>query len=61
MEQKRGERRKNKDFKRGGKLGQGVGVLKKGGVLEPLYKLWITLGMFLHMVWGTWVQFSQIL
>ena len=40
----------NKDFKGengggrglGGKLGQGVGVLKKGeGGLEPPYKLWL--------------------
>ena len=34
----RKERRGNKDFKKGGKMGQGVGTLKKGG-LEPLYEL----------------------
>ena len=50
MEQKRGrgkERgnkkgRGNKNFKKGGKLDQGVGALKRegGGGLEPPYKLW---------------------
>ena len=28
--------------KEGGKLGQGVGALKKGG-LEPPYELWVTI------------------
>ena len=35
----RKEERSNKDIKNGGKLGQGVGVLKRG-LLETLYKLW---------------------
>ena len=36
------QRRGNKDFKKGCKLDQGVGALKKGGEggLEPPYKLW---------------------
>ena len=32
--------RGNKDFKKEGKLGQGVGAFKKKGGLEPPYKLW---------------------
>ena len=32
-----------KILKRGGKLGQGVGALKRG-VLEPPYKLWLNAG-----------------
>ena len=32
---------KTKILKRGGKLGQGMGCLKRGGgVLEPSYELW---------------------
>ena len=42
MEQKRGEG-ENKNFKKGGKMGQGVGALKKkggeGDGLEPPYEL----------------------
>ena len=34
----RKEGRGNKDFKKGDKLGQGVGALKRG--LEPGYELW---------------------
>ena len=35
------EGRENKDFKKGrGKLGQGVGALKRGEGLEPTYELW---------------------
>ena len=34
------EGRGNKDFKKGGKLGQGLGALKRGG-LELPYELWI--------------------
>ena len=30
------ERRENKDFKKGGKVGQGVSALKKGGAGTPL-------------------------
>ena len=46
MEQKRGERRRNKDFKRGGKLGQGVGALKRGrGAGTPLQ----TMDYFRHV------------
>ena len=33
------EQRGNKYFQKGGKLGQGVGALKGGG-LEPPYELW---------------------
>ena len=39
MEWNRKDGRGNKDIKRGGKQGQGVGALKGGG-LEPHYKLW---------------------
>ena len=35
----RTERRGHKDFKKGGKLGQGMGALKKGGGLESPYEL----------------------
>ena len=36
----RKEGRGHKDFKKGGKLGQGVGALKRGeGWLEPPYEL----------------------
>ena len=53
----RKEGRGNKDFKKGGgggKLGRGVGVLKRG--LEPPYKLWLDIqgpysdapGFFFH-------------
>ena len=38
MGQERKEWRETKILKSGGKLGQGVGVLKRG--LEPPYKLW---------------------
>ena len=38
--------RGSKDFKKGGKLGQGVGALKGGGLERP-YKLWM---MILMMV-----------
>ena len=44
MEQKRAEKRgeKTKILKGGGgKLGQGVGALKRGGGLEPPYRLYI--------------------
>ena len=36
VEQKRGD---TKTLKRGGKLGQGVGALKRGGGLESPYEL----------------------
>ena len=39
MEWNRKDGRGNKDIKRGGKQGQGVGALKGGG-LEPHYELW---------------------
>ena len=32
------EGRANNDFKKGGKLGQGVGALKKGGGWNPITK-----------------------
>ena len=35
----RTEGREHKDFKKGAKLGQGVGALKRGGGLEPPYEL----------------------
>ena len=40
----RTEGRRQKDFKKGGRLGQGVGALKMvgGGGLELPYKLWFT-------------------
>ena len=37
--------RGNEDYKNGGKLGQGVGALKRGGGLEPPYELWLYGGM----------------
>ena len=39
MEWNRKDGRGNKEIKRGGKQGQGVGALKGGG-LEPHYELW---------------------
>ena len=47
MKPKRGEEKK--DFKRGGggKLGQGVGALKRrGGGLEPPYELYLNISVF---------------
>ena len=41
MEQKRREGKQR--FQKGGKLDQGVGALKRGG-LEPLYKPWTACG-----------------
>ena len=43
----RKERRGNKDFKKGGKLVQRVSVLKRGGGLEPPYKLCFSVGVLL--------------
>ena len=40
IEQKRGEGKQR--FKKGGKLGQGVGALKRGEGLEPPYELRLT-------------------
>ena len=37
----REEGRGSKNLKNDGKLGQGVGDLKKGGGLEPPYELWL--------------------
>ena len=49
---KRKERKRNKDFNKGGKLGQGVGALKGRG-LEPHYKLCycINLTVFLRKMY----------
>ena len=49
-EKKRGG--KTKILKRGGKLGQGVGALKRGGGLEPPYELciFVQIGNFLGML-----------
>ena len=41
-----------KILKRGGKLGQWVGALKKGG-LEPLYELWVGVDDLYQGVSGT--------
>ena len=43
--------RENKDFKKGGKLGQGVGTFERG--LEPLYEPWETrIEKFYY--WSNW-------
>ena len=49
MEQKTGEG-KQKIFKMGGKLIHGVGALKRGGVLEPPYKLWAKNALSKNMI-----------
>ena len=48
-----------KILKRGGKLGQWVGALKKGG-LEPLYELWVRVDDLYQGVSGTQGGFSLI-
>ena len=45
--------RGQKDFKKGGKLGQGVGTLKKGG-LKPPFELWVDVLYYHPQVFFNW-------
>ena len=47
---KRKERKGSKDFKKGGKLDQGVGALKRGGVLEPHYEPCLIFNFFRNFI-----------